>query len=421
MSATAEFPVKLQFLFEPHRYKVAYGGRGAAKSWGFARALLIIGAMRPLRVLCARETQKSISDSVHRLLSDQIDSLGLQAFYRIEKARIIGINGTEFIFAGLKHNIKNIKSVEACDVVWVEEAQTVSKTSWEILIPTIRKDGSEIWVTFNPELEDDDTYKRFVLRPPPGCVTVKINFNDNPWFPPVLKGEMNHDKERDPDAYLHVWEGHCKQVLEGAIYAKEMRAAKSENRITRVPYNAALPVHTFWDLGWSDKVAIWFAQSIPPGEFHLIDYQDGSQEKLSYYLGEIQKRGYIYGQDYLPHDANHHTLAAAGRSIREQMKALGRDVRIVRSISKVDGINATRTVFPQCWFDEQKCSGGLDALRRYRYAPVEPGGTLKREPLHDEASNGADAFRMFGVSIKAPATKTKERAEYSPSGGDWMS
>lgn len=196
----AQFPEKLACLWEPHRYKVLYGGRGGAKSWGIARALLIKGASQPLRVLCAREYQKSIVDSVHQLLREQISDLGLSSVYRVMESSIVGPNGTQFFFAGLHHNVGNIKSMESVDVAWVEEAQTVSKSSWEVLIPTIRKEGSEIWVSFNPELDTDDTYKRFVLNPPPGAAVVKTSWRDNPWFSDVLKDEAEFLRLRDPDA-----------------------------------------------------------------------------------------------------------------------------------------------------------------------------------------------------------------------------
>ena len=164
--ANAEFPEKLSILFDKARYKVLYGGRGGAKSWGVARALLILGCKSTLRILCAREFQTSIKDSVHKLLSDQIYALGLESFYEITQNSIRGKNGSEFAFVGLKNNVANIKSFEGVDICWVEEAQTVSKTSWNVLIPTIRKEQSEIWVTFNPELESDETYQRFVISPP---------------------------------------------------------------------------------------------------------------------------------------------------------------------------------------------------------------------------------------------------------------
>ena len=193
----AEFPDKLyDLLYSDARYRVAYGGRGASKSWNFARALLLQGAKKPLRILCARETQQSIGESVHRLLSDQVAALGLTQFYTIEKSRIIGLNGTEITFAGLRHNVANIKSAEAVDICWVEEAQSVSKESWNTLIPTIRKENSSIWISFNPDFDDDPTYVMFIRNPPPGAKVTRVTFRDNPWFPEVLKTEMNHHSSR---------------------------------------------------------------------------------------------------------------------------------------------------------------------------------------------------------------------------------
>jgi hypothetical protein len=244
--ARAEFPEKLAALFEPARYKVLYGGRGGAKSWGIARALLIKGAQAPLRVLCAREIQRTIRDSVHKLLKDQIEALGLGGYYEVQADRIAGragtsAEGTLFTFAGLKHNIDNIKSTEGVDVCWVEEAATVSKASWDKLSPTIRKAGSEIWISFNPELEDDETYQRFIVSPPSDCIVIPISWRDNPWFPDVLKREAADLLERDPDSYAHVYGGATRQTVEGAIYARELQAAATDSppRLTRVPYDAA--------------------------------------------------------------------------------------------------------------------------------------------------------------------------------------
>lgn len=397
---TAEFPAILQPLFAPARYKITYGGRGGAKSWSIARALLILGAQKKLRILCARETMRSISESVHHLLETQIDALGLHSRYTVEKATIRGTNGTEIIFAGLRLNVANIKSTEDVDIVWVEEAQAVSKHSWETLIPTIRKAGSEIWASFNPELETDDTFRRFVLNPPPGAVVIKLNWRDNPWFPDVLRAEMEHLRATDPDAYDHVWEGNCIRNVEGAVYAKELRALDQSGRICRVPYDASKPVHTFWDLGYGDSTAIWCAQVVG-FEYRLIDYIESNRQSLADYLRDLQTRPYVWGTDYLPHDARAGQLGT-GRSIEDMMRAAGRKVQIVPKLSVADGINAARTIFPQCWFDGDKCADGLQALRHYRYGIVQTLGSPTREPLHDWASHGSDAFRYFAVGIKAP-------------------
>lgn len=402
LEVEVKFPTKLAFLREPARYKVAYGGRGGAKSWAFARQLLIDGYDKPLRILCGREFQSSISDSVHKLLSDQISVLGLDDFYTVEKARIYGANGTDFGFEGLRHNVSRIKSYEGADRAWVEEAKDVSKSSWETLIPTIRKDGSEIWISFNPELETDETYKRFVLKPPPGAKVVKINWSDNEWFPQVLRDEKDLLKERDHDAYLNIWEGHCRVALEGAIYAKELRATTEEGRITRVPYDETQPVHTFWDLGWSDCTSIWFAQKVG-FDYRIIDFYQNRLHKLPHYLTVLQNRGYVYGTDYMPHDADNEMLAA--KSIKKQMEAANRKVVVLPRIRNLQlGINATRSVFSRCYFDEVKCADGLQSLRHYRYE-VDEHGQWSKDPEHDEYSHGADAFRTLGESIGANTQK----------------
>ena len=395
-----QFPAALRPLFGDARYKVAYGGRGSGKSVGAARALLVQAAERPLRVLCAREFQISTKDSVHKLLSDEIEALGLGHFYEIQDTIIRGRNGSEFIFRGLRHNITSIRSMQGIDRCWVEEAQTVSKASWEALIPTIRAPGSQIWVTFNPELDTDETYVRFVRTRRPDVALMKVNWSENPWFPDVLRTEMEVLKNTDFDAYLTVWEGHCRQVLDGAIYAKEIRAAVAAGRITDVSIQAGIPVETFWDLGWADSTSIWFAQRVGL-EYRVVDYEQGSQNPLGHYVEQIKARGYSYGKHWLPHDAQAKQLGT-GRSIEEQMRALGLPVQIVPRLSVADGINALRTLFPQIWWDQTKCVDGLNALRRYRYDKDPDTGQLSRTPKHDDASHGADAARYMAVSVIQP-------------------
>jgi phage terminase large subunit len=404
------FPDALQCLFEGKaRYRVLYGGRGGAKSWGVARALLVLGASKPMRVLCAREFQASISDSVHRLLGDQIRDMGLTEFYEIQQTRIIGKNGTEFLFAGLKHNIASLKSFEGVDICWVEEAQTVSSTSWDVLIPTIRKDGSEIWITFNPSLETDPTYQRFVVNPPAGAIVRKINWSDNPWFPTVLRDEMEYLKYSDPDAYLNVWEGHCKTQLEGAVYAAELRKATEENRITRVLRDTTKPVQCFFDLGWSDCTAIWFAQCIAQ-ENRVFDFMQDRQKPITWYLQQIQAKGYTVGTIWLPHDARAKQLGS-GKSIEEIVRGQGFNVRIVPQIGIDAGINAVREVMPNVWIDSDKCADGINALRHYRYEVDPDSKMFSKKPLHDEHSHAADAFRYMAVALKDPE---KARTAYKP-------
>jgi phage terminase large subunit len=200
-------PKVFQFLFQPHRYKSAYGGRGGAKSWAYADALLMLGRYKSMRILCTREYQNTILDSVHKLLSDRIKAHGMEDFYEIQKNIIKGSNGTEFIFKGLHNNIDEIKSTEGIDKCWIEEAQSVSERSWAVLIPTIRKEDSEIWLTWNTGEKTDPTYQRFVVNPPPDCVSIKVGWRDNPFFPETLNKERLYCKMVDPDAYQHIWQG----------------------------------------------------------------------------------------------------------------------------------------------------------------------------------------------------------------------
>jgi phage terminase large subunit len=399
----------MEFLFKPSRYKIAYGGRYGVKSWSFARALLLIAVQPSLlwagraqgpRILCARETQKSIEESVHRLLSDQIANLGLERFYTIQQTSISAANGAEFAFAGIRQNVNNMKSFEGFDIVWVEEAATVSKNSWNVLIPTIRKEGSEIWASFNPELETDETYQRFVVSPPKNSAVKFTTWRDNPWITQVMRDDMDDLRSRNENDFNHVYEGQCKSTVEGAIYLKEIVAAEREQRLTRVPYDPTKPVDTFWDLGWGDNTSIWFTQSFP-FEFRIIDHLSGSLQALGYYVKALKERPYAYGKHVLPHDGKAHELGS-GRTIQEQLQDhFGKDnVRIARKLDVVDGIAAVRAIFGKCFFDKEKCADGIQSLRHYRYAMDEKLDTLKREPLHDWASHDADAFRTLAVSIK---------------------
>lgn len=409
-----EFPRKLQCLFKPSRYKVLYGGRGGAKSWGVARALLLIGANKPIRVLCGREFQNSIAESVHSLLCDQIRELNLTAFYGVQNNYITGKNGTEFTFAGLKNNPTKLKSYEGVDIAWIEEAQTVSKSSWEILIPTIRKEGSEIWMTFNPSLETDETYQRFVVNPPKDAVVQKINWIDNPWFPEVLRKEMEELKERDQDAWMNIWEGACRVTLDGAIYAKQLRRAQEENRITSIPYDQTKQVHCFFDLGRADSTAIWFMQQVGL-EYRFIDFYSNTGYPLHHYIKHMKDKPYIYGTVYLPHDAQNELLAS-DRTIDRQMRDANFTTMIVPRSSIEGGIEAARTVFNRCWFDQNKCADGLQYLRHYRYDVDPDTGQFSKKPLHDINSHAADAFRYFAEAMQEQSPKRTDRRQ--PTG--WM-
>jgi len=393
----AKFPDRLDFLFQPARYKVAHGGRGSAKSWGFARALLIQAAQQPLRVLCTREIQISIQDSVHKLLSDQIVALELQEFYVVQQTTIRGVNGSEFVFAGLRQqDVNKLKSFEGVDRCWVEEGQAVTKKSWDVLLPTIRKPGSEIWVTYNPELDSDETHQRFAVKPPPGAVVVQMNWRDNPWFPAELEAERRNTLARDPDGYRNIWEGEPRSAVAGAIYHGEITKAISERRIRPVPYDALLKVHTVWDLGWNDSMSILCVQR-QGSEVRVIDFIEDSHRTLDSYIAQLRERRWNWGSDFLPHDGRSKNIQT-GMSAEEVLLKLQRKPRIVANMDVESGIKAARMVFGRVYFDEDRTGTLIEHLKRYRrvvsQVTNEPG-----PPMHDEHSHAADAFRYLAVAI----------------------
>ena len=418
---TIEFPKKLRFLMDPAPYKVLYGGRDGIKSWSMAQALLILGAQNRVRWLCARETMQSLAESVHHLLGEQIVRLGLTDYYRVEKARIIGTKLhqdamygrpmqhpgiSEFVFAGLRHNVTQIKSYEGLNGVWVEEADNVSRDSWEVVLPTIRTEGSEVWLSFNPQLVTDETWKRWVLDPPPGAVVVKTSYRDNLWLSEISKARIEHLRISDEAAYRHIYEGDPTSDVEGAIFGPHMKAATAAGRIGQVPYNRAHPVHTVWDLGFGDPTSIWFIQ-VYDGWYNFIDYLEGDQLEISDYLIQLQNKGYVYGTDWLPHDGvdtiiHHKMQGDRSMSIEMLMRQAGRKPRIVPKMLITDQINAARTIFPQCRWDEQKCADGLQALRHYQWPALSAEGVAQRKPLHNWASHASSAFCGAAVAVRQP-------------------
>jgi phage terminase large subunit len=403
--ATIEVPKAFRDLYKPSRYKVYWGGRGGAKSWAFAQALLVQGVQQPLRILCTREYQGSIQDSVHALLRDQISRLGLESFYTTTATSIRGLNGTEFSFLGIKHDPQKIKSTEGVDRCWVEEADKVSEESWRLLIPTIRKAGSEIWVSFNPSLKTDPTYQRFIVYPPKGALVKKVSWRDNPWFSKELIDEMEHDKERDYDEYLHIWEGELKSFSDGSIYEQQIKQAKKDGRITTVPIES-VETHTFWDLGRNDHTAIWFMQHIGL-QYRMVDYYENRLVNIEHYAQVLKDKGYTYGSHYMPHDVEIQVLGMHSTR-REMFEDLGvSPIEVVPRILNInEGIEQVRGIFPKCWFDEQRCERGLEALAQYQYVYDDQHATHRLTPLHNWASNGADAFRMMAQG-------------YNPVDDDW--
>lgn len=421
---TANFPPKLKALFEPSRYKFIRGGRGSGKSWGVARALLIKGASKTERVLCTREVQKSIKQSVHQLLKDQIEALGLSSFYEVLETEIRGRNGTRFYFSGLSdQTADSIKSFEGCTIVWCEEAQTITERSWRILTPTIRAEGSEIWATYNPELESDITHRMATTEQRTGTVSIEMNYNDNPWFPAVLEQERLDAKSTMKSAdYEHIWEGKCKPAVDGAIYFDEVSTAESTGKFARVLYDPMLKVHTVWDLGWADSMAIIIVQRLA-SEIRIIDYIEDTHRTLPSYIEEIKKKDYNWGSDYLPHDgfARRHQT---GKSDEEVLIALGRNVLEVPNIEIESGIRAARLIFPRIYFNTES-TGVLrliECLKRYRRNISSKTGEAGN-PLHDQYSHGGDVLRYLALVAdqmnNEPPRQQQKTANYGLPSSFW--
>ena len=409
---------KFRPFLEPHRYKVAYGGRGSGKSWAIAHLLVLQAYTQPTRILCAREIQKSIDTSVIQLLADTIRRMGLSRFFEVQRQQIIGNNGSLFLFSGLAQNVSKLKSMEGINRVWVEEAEQVSAASWETLIPTIRTPGSEIWVSFNPRRDDDDTYQRFVLAPPPDSYVVKVNFFDNPWFPEELEKERAYLQSVDKELYRHVYEGECLAHFQGAYYAKQIDLAREDGRIGSVPIEPMLPVHSFWDLGLSDATAIWLVQQAA-GQLRVIAYYENHGEGLQHYINWLHefrdKHSITYGDHYAPHDIKQREYTT-GKTRKYRARQMGVVFRDAPFKDVQYGIDEGRMIINRCWFDEKRCREGLRALRYYRCEYVEDKGDFKPKPLHDWSSHGADAWRYFAVSWKDKSATMRPPTQFNQ---DW--
>lgn len=405
----AQFPAKLRPLFRPKRYKVMYGGRGGGKSWAVARALILQAVNDTTRILCAREIQKSMKDSVHRLLKDQITALGLDSEFEVLETEIRCNNGSIFLFTGLQsHTVDSIKSFEGVDIVWVEEAHGVSKKSWDVLVPTIRKEGSEIWMTLNPDMETDETYQRFIATPSDDTWVCQVNWRDNPWFPAVLNNEREKaQRSMLAEDYEHIWEGKARRVAAGAIYRHEVEALYRDFRATNVPYDPRLPVHTVWDLGWNDAMTIAMVQ-VGPQDVRLIDYIEDSHRTLDWYVNELEKRSYRWGTDYLPHDGATKDFKT-GKSTEMHLKGMGRKkVKVLSALGVEEGIKAARLMFPRTYFDKNKTARLLECLKRYQRL-VNTRTNEPMGPLHDEYSHGADCFRYVAMAAEDMWTSNREK------------
>lgn len=385
----------------PHyktRNLVWYGGRGSGKSVSVAKGLLVRGMKQKEFILCTREYQNSIADSVIKTLAEEVSNLGLDAFYEVQANRIIGKNGTEFIFKGIRNNVQSIKSIPNLTLVWIEEGHTISDRSYEVLIPTLRAPGSQLIITFNPTNATDPTWVRFVKNKGSDTHAVKVNYDKNPWFPDPLRKEMEKLRAQDPEAYNHVYCGEFDTRRSGAVFSRQLKTAREEGRITRVPYDPSSEVFTAWDLGFGDATAIWWLQFVGR-ELRWLEYYENNGEQLGHYAQLIKSKPYNYLREghFLPHDGGHGNIR--GDSVTHQLFEMGVPNTVLTREQDINpGIELLRQTIAFSAFDETKCADGLHALENYAYEWDEDRQIFKQKPMHNWASHGSSAARYAAIA-----------------------
>ena len=399
----------------------AYGGRGSGKTRSFAKMTAIRAYMwdragREGIILCGRQFMNSLDDSSMEEIKAAIRSEPwLHAHFDIGERYIRTKSGrVAYKFAGLDRSLDSIKSKSRILLCWVDEAEPVTEEAWIKLVPTLREEDSELWVTWNPESKRSPTHCR--LREGKEDERVKIvelNWRDNPWFPSVLKRTRERDLRDRPDQYEHIWEGAFRTVYTGAYYVKEMVQARTDGRITKVPYEPLLPVQTAWDLGKGANMAVWLFQ-VDPSNIRVIEYIEGAHDDgIPAMVSKLQARPYRYDVDWVPHDAKVKEIGSQ-RTRVETLHAKGRTPKLVPDHKVQDGIQAVRDTIPRCWFDEDKCADGIDALRQYRSEYNEDKLVFSDNPLHDWTSHAADAFRYMAMAwreIRAAVPKPAEKSK----------
>ena len=403
----------------PKRYKGAYGGRGGAKSHFFAEQLVLRCFMRGSRAVCIREVQNSIKESVRQLVIDKIAKLELGPFFTVLESEIRGKNGALVVFKGMQSfNSENIKSLEDYDIAWVEEAQSLSEKSLRLLRPTIRKEGSEIWFSWNPRFETDAVDKFFrggVSRE--DAALIAVNWDDNPWFPEVLAREKDSDYAADPEMAEHVWGGGYEIVSEATYYARAIALAENEGRIGDFPYDPRRPVKTAWDIGIDDHTAIWFIQddglmataidyyeTTGEGAEQIVkealpEFNPDPGEGHHYRVAAGRLSPFHYGEHFLPHDVKNREWGAGGRTRALTLMGLGvKPLHVGAAVGPAERVNAARALLPKMRFNRTpRVMLGVSRLRRYSRKLNDALGTYT-VPLHDINSHGADAFGEYAVN-----------------------
>ncbi len=410
-------------LLQPARYKAAYGGRGSGKSQFFAELLVATALRRPgFRGLCCREVQKSLKESAKRLIESKIAALGVGDQFEVQETQIKTPGGGLVVFAGLQdHTSESIKSYEGFDVAWVEEAQTVSERSLNLLRPTIRTPGSELWFSWNPRLETDAVDK--MLRGgelPTGAVVVRANWDANRRFPAELEQERQDCLRQQPEQYAHIWEGDYVSVAEGAYFARDLALAREQGRITQVAADPLMQYRAFWDIGVRDATSIWIAQ-FTGQTIKVLDYYEAVGQPLGTHLEWLRSHGYGSALCVLPHDGAVQDAVTAIR-FEDHIRTAGFEVQTVANQGKgaaIKRVEAARRLFPRIWFNEEPTKGGRKALGWY-HEKRDEHRNIGLGPEHDWASHGADAFGLMCVAYEEPRVAMKAPKRYHTGAGGWM-
>jgi len=418
MTTTLSIPTADVFadLYQPARYKGAWGGRGSGKSHDRAGALIDDSLYeRGMLSVCIREVQKSLKDSAKRLIEGKLIEyrLGEADGFKVYADRIATPGDGVIIFQGMQdHTAESIKSLEGFKRAWVEEAQTLSATSLQLLRPTIRTPGSELWFTWNPRRKVDPV--DMMLRGanlPTGAQVVQANWSDNPWFPAELEQERLDCLRDSPDQYQHIWEGGYISVASGAYYASALNQAKADGRICKVEFDPLMTVRLFVDIGGTgakaDAFAMWPAQFVGD-EIRLKDYYEAVGQPLTAHLEWLKKMGYGPGkaQFWLPHDGASHDKVFQV-SYESALRSAGYQVTVIPNQgpgAAAARIEAGRRLFPKVRFDAETTEAGRDALGWYHEKRDDKRG-IGLGPDHDWSSHAADAFGLMCVAHNPPQVK----------------
>ncbi len=395
-------------LWQDYRHCALWGGRGGAKSWSIADYLLIDAAENERRVAGCREIQRNISESVKQGLDDAITRLGLSDYFESTQDRIYGLrNNSLFTFMGLWRNPQGIKSLEGYDRCWIEEASRASQRSIDILVPTLRKDGSKLLWSWNPEYDFDPVDRMFrgPSGPPPRSIVRRVGWQDNPWFPEELRLAMEAMYATDPDKADHIYGGEYVKAVEGAYYASALRAARVDGRFAALSLDPNMSVRAFWDLGHTDATAVWVAQFVG-ARILVLDYCEGVGQPPSYYMNWLRSSGYEGCECVLPHDgASVHPDNPIAMSYENQLRTAGFRAKVVRNQGKGAAIqrkDAALRLFPKIWFDEDRTRAGVRALGHYHEKRSEDERNVGLGPEHDWSSHGADAFGLMCIDYEEP-------------------